>query len=253
MYNKTIKIFTINSQLFSTIKQENKSGVTMKRLILGLILLSISLSAMQMGHKNFRTVSMDKATMLKDGKQKMFCSVCGMTLPMFYKTNHAAKHNHKQDQYCSVVCMVEDMVVGGKTMSNFKVVDNTTLKFIPSKDAYYVVGSKKPGTMSMVSKYAFGTIKAAKEFKHKFGGKIIRFGALIEMVKKAQAKDMEATKKRQAKAIKKGAMMYKKMCQKTNKHFTTTAQAKAFLKSSQICGNINGKKLQAIGMYLVKR
>ena len=47
--------------------------------------------------------------------------------------------------------------------------------------------------------------------------------------------------------------MYEKMCKKTNKIFTSTAQAKVFLKSSKICGNIKGKKLQAIGMYLVHR
>ena len=225
----------------------------MKKILTSLLLLTISLNAMQMSHSNYRAVPVDKVTLLKTGDQKMFCSVCGMNLPMFYKTNHSAKHNHKQDQYCSIVCMVEDMVVNNKTMSNYKVVDNTTLKFIQSKDAYFVVGSKKPGTMSMVSKYAFGTMKEAKKFKEANGGKIMKFGALIKMVKQAQEKDMKATKKRQAKAINKGGMMYQKMCSKTNKHFTTTAQAKAFLKSSQICGNIKGKKLQAIGMYLVQR
>ena len=204
----------------------------MEKLILGSIIssifLSIGLNAMQMN--NYRAVPTNKATLLKTGDQKMYCSVCGMTLPMFYKTNHSAKHNHKQDQYCSVVCMVEDMVVGEQTMSNFKVVDNTTLKFIPSKDAYFVVGSNKPGTMSMLSKYAFGTKKAAERFQKNNGGKIVRFYKLVSIVKKAQAKDMAATKKRQSKAIKKGAMMYKKMCKKTDKTFISTAQAKAFLK-----------------------
>ena len=223
----------------------------MKKLIVGLLIIGVSLSAMM--HKNYRAVPMDKVTLLKSGKEKMFCSVCGMTLPMFYRTNHAADHDHKHDQYCSVTCMIEDMVVNGKKMSNFKVVDNTTLKFIPSKDAFFVVGSKKPGTMSMISKYAFGTKKAALKFQNENGGKIIRFDALVKLVKKAQAKDMAATKKRQAKAIKKGGMMYKKMCKKTNKHFSSTAQAKVYLKESQICGNIKGKKLQAIGMYLVQK
>jgi hypothetical protein len=216
------------------------------------LLLAVGLSAANM-HKNYRAVPMKQATLLKSGKEKMYCSVCGMTLPMFYRTNHGADHDHIHDQYCSITCMIEDMVVNGKDLTNFKVVDNTTLKFIPSKDAYFVVGSKKPGTMSRVSKYAFGTKEAALKFQKANGGKIMRFDALVALVKKAQAKDMAATKKRQAKARKKGAMMYKKMCKETNKHFSTTAQAKAFLVKSQICGNIRGKKLQAIGMYLVHR
>ena len=149
--------------------------------------------------------------------------------------------------------MIEDIVVNGKQLTNFKVVDNTTLKFISSKDAYFVVGSKKPGTMSMVSKYAFGTKDMALKFQKENGGKFMRFDELVKLVKKSQAKDMAATKKRQAKAIKKGAMMYKKMCKKTDKKFISTAQAKTFLKESKICGDIKGKKLQAIGMYLVHK
>jgi len=224
----------------------------MKKLIVSLLVLVVGLNAMNM-QKNYRAVPLKKATLLKSGKEKMFCSICGMTLPMFYRTNHAADHGGIHDQYCSIVCAIEDMVVNGKKLTNFKVVDNTTLKFIPSKDAYFVVGSKKPGTMSMVSKYAFGTKEAALKFQKENGGKIMRFDALVEFVKKSQAKDMAATKKRQAKAIKKGKMMYSKMCKKTDRKFSSTAEAKTFLKESKICGNIKGKKLQAIGLYLYHR
>jgi hypothetical protein len=224
----------------------------MKKIIVSIMLIAVSMMAMQK-MQNYRAVPMKKATLVKSGKEKMFCSVCGMTLPMFYRTNHAADHDGIHDQYCSIVCAIEDMVVNGKKLTNFKVVDNTTLKFIPSKDAYFVVGSKKPGTMSMVSKYAFGTLEAAKKFQQENGGKIMRFDELVELVKKSQAKDMAATKKRQAKMIKKGKKMYKKMCQEIDRKFSSTAEAKAYLTKSKACGNIRGRKLQAIGMYLVDR
>ena len=224
----------------------------MKKLIMAIIVLTVGLSAMNM-KKNYRAVPLKKATIVKSGKEKMYCSVCGMTLPMFYRTNHAADHDGKHDQYCSITCMIEDAIVNGKQLTNFKVVDNVTLKLIPSKDAFFIVGSKKPGTMSMVSKYAFSTKKAAMMFKKKNGGILMNFDELVKFVKNNQKKDMAATKKRQSKAIKKGAMMYKKICKATNKEFISTAQAKAFLKKSQICGNIRGKKLQAIGMYLVHK
>lgn len=221
----------------------------MKKIIITLLITAVAVFAMQ----NFRTVPMEQATLLKTDKNKKYCTVCGMTLPIFYKTSHAAKHEGHNEQYCSIVCAVEDQVVNGKNLTDFKTVDNTTLKFIDSKDAYFVVGSSKPGTMSVVSKYAFGTKEAAQEFADENGGEIMRFDALYKYVQKSQAKDMAATKKRQAKAVKKGAMMYKKMCKKTDKSFTTTADAKTFLVESKICGNIKGKKLQAIGMYLVRR
>lgn len=222
----------------------------MKKILLSICILAIGLSAAQM--QNYRAVPMDKATLVKQGKEKMYCSVCGMTLPMFYRTNHAADHDGMHDQYCSITCAIEDKVVNGKKLTNFRVVDNTTLKLIPSKDAFFIVGSKKPGTMSVVSKYAFGTKQAALEFQKQNGGDIMRFDELVKLVEKSQAKDMAATKKRQAKAIKKGKMMYSKMCKKTDKKFTSKAQAKSFIAQSKICGNIKGKKLQAIALYLAK-
>ena len=164
--------------------------------------------------KNPRAVPMSQATILQDGKNKNYCPVCGMTLPMFYKTNHAAKHNGKDHQYCSIVCAVEDSLMNNKKLTDFKVVDNTTLKFIDSKDAYFVVGSKMPGTMSVVSKYAFGTKAAADKLVAKKGGEVMKFDTLYALVVKSQAKDIKATKKRQAKAAKKGGMIYNKMCKK---------------------------------------
>ena len=90
--------------------------------------------------KNFRAVPMKKAEILQSGKGKMFCTVCGMTLPMFYKTNHAAKIDGKVHQYCSIHCMVEEAAKHGMNPVDPQVVDNTTLKFIDANQAYYVVG-----------------------------------------------------------------------------------------------------------------
>ncbi|SFV75428.1 hypothetical protein MNB_SM-3-957 [hydrothermal vent metagenome] len=223
----------------------------MKKIILAVLLLTMSVWAMP--HHNYRAVPLKKATLLKDGKDKMYCSVCGMTLPMFYRTNNAADHDGKHDQYCSLTCEITDMVINGKKLTNFKVVDNTTLKFIDASKAYFVVGSKKPGTMSMISKYAFGTKKAALAFQKENGGKIMRFQEVVAMVKQNLQKEIQAAKKRQAKMIKKGGMLYKKICSPINKHFSSTAKAKAYLQSSKVCGDIRGKKLQALGLYLSHR
>ncbi len=203
---------------------------------------------------NFRAVAKDKVEILQEGKNKMYCSICGMTLPMFYKTNHAAtdEHGHTH-QYCSIVCEVEDAVKNGTKLHDHKVVDNTTLKFIDANKAFFVVGSKKPGTMSAVSKYAFGTKEAAGKFAKMNGGKVMNFDELYKMVEQNLAKDMAATKKRQAKAAAKGKMIYTKMCKQTDKRFTNVADAKSFLTSSGICGKIKGKKHQQVALYLSGR
>jgi len=50
--------------------------------------------------------------------------------------------------------------------------------------AYYVVGSKKRGTMSRVSKYAFATKSAAKKFQDLYGGEIVDFKRAREITQK---------------------------------------------------------------------
>ena len=202
-------------------------------------------------YNDYRAVPLKKAILLKDNKEKMYCTVCGMTLHKFYKTNHSAKYNHSNEQYCSITCMIEDAIINQKDLTNFKVVDNVTLKFIKSEDAYFIVGSKKPGTMSMISKYAFSLKKDALKFQKNNGGKLMNFNKLIKLVKKNLQKDLNIIKKRQAKAIKKGALIYKKDCKKIDKEFVSVAEAKVFLKSSKICGELKGKKLQALGLFLL--
>ncbi len=229
----------------------------MRKIFLMLVASSLLLVAggMQknMKMKNFRAVSMKKAEILQQGKGKMFCKVCGMTLPMFYKTNHAAKVNGKVHQYCSIHCMVEEAVKNGTKPVDPEVVDNTTLKFIPATKAFYVVGSKKPGTMSMVSKYAFGTKSAAQKFAKKFGGKIMSYAKLEPMVEKNLKKEMMGIKKKQAKMAKMGRKIYNKKCKMTKKRFTNPALAKIYIKEHNLCGKIKGKPFQAVALYLSGR
>ena len=200
--------------------------------------------------KNFRAVPMEKAQIVQEGKGKMFCPICGMTLPMFYKTNHAAKVDGKTHQYCSIHCMHEEAMTKGTKVVDPQVVDNDTLKFISTKDAYYVVGSKKPGTMATVSKYAFGTKNTAEAFAKKFGGKVMTFDETAKMVKAGLKKDIAMIKKRQAKAAKMGAKIYKKMCKPTDKRFSNAGEAKTYLKEHKLCGKLKGKPFQQVGLFL---
>jgi len=203
--------------------------------------------------KNYRAVPFEKAEILQTGKDKMFCPKCGMTLPMFYRTNHAATVDGKVQQFCSMYCLVEAMNSGAK-VEDVKVVDNSTLKFIDANKAFYVVGSNKPATMAKkVSKYAFGTEEAAKKFAQEFGGKVMSYKDALEIAKKDFDSDTEAKKMRQAKAAKKGEMIYNKRCKKIDVKFDNVAQAKAYINENKVCGNLTGKPLQAVGLYLISK
>jgi nitrous oxide reductase accessory protein NosL len=202
--------------------------------------------------KMFQSVSMDKATILQKGDARVFCPECGMALPMFYKTNHAATVDGKVKQYCSIHCVAEDMKKGSK-LKDIKVVDVNSLKFIDAEKAYYVVGSSKKGTMSMVSKYAFAKKVDAEAFAKENGGKITDFKGALKVAEEDFDKDSQMIAKKQEMMAHKGEMIYEKMCQKTDKKFESTAKAKAFVAGNKLCKDLNPKQLQAVGLYLKNR
>ena len=202
--------------------------------------------------KMFQSVSKGEATLLQEGKAKPFCPECGMTLPMFFKTNHAATVNGKVKQYCSIHCVVEDTQKGSK-LTDIKVVDVTSLKFIDANKASYVVGSSKKGTMTMVSKYAFANKADAEAFAKLNSGKVVDYSGAYKAAESDFAKDSKMVAKKQAMMTQKGEMMYGKMCQKTDKKFATTAEAKTFIVENKLCKDLNAKQMQAIGLYLKNR
>jgi len=121
--------------------------------------------------KMYQSVEPSKAIILQNGENRTACSRCGMKLPMFYKTNHAAKtEDGTTHQYCSIHCLAEHK--HHEKTSDEIVVNQTTLKFIEARNAFYVVGSSKKGTMSKISKYAFATKEAALSFSQKYGGEV---------------------------------------------------------------------------------
>ena len=197
----------------------------------------------------FQAVTPNKAVILQEGENKMYCPKCGMTLAMFYKTNHSADVDGETTQFCSIHCLAETMADGTK-VTNVKVVDNTTLEFIEVIKAWYVMGSSKPGTMSMTSKYAFGTKSDAQKFAKEFGGKVMTYYDVLDSVKGTLEKESAMVKKKQAMVAQKGEMMYKDMCTPVDANFTSTADAKTYLMNEKPCGEIKGKTLQAIGIYL---
>ena len=202
--------------------------------------------------KMFQMVPAGKATILQKGDAKMFCPECGMTLPMFYKTNHVATVDGKVKQYCSLHCVVEDAKKGSQ-LTDVKVVDVNSLKFIDANKAIYVVGSSKKGTMTMVSKYAFASKVNAEAFAKENGGEVVDYAGAYKVAEADFDKDTAMVAKKQDMMAKKGEMMYGKMCQKTDKKFATTAEAKAFIMKNNLCKDLNPKQLQAIGLYLKGR
>jgi nitrous oxide reductase accessory protein NosL len=133
--------------------------------------------------KMFQSVPESKAHLVQSGKEARYCSSCGMDLVKFYKTSHSAKVDGKQKQFCSMHCL-EGTLKSGAKVTDIKVVDTKTLQWIDAQKAYYVVGSKKKGTMSRISKYAFANKADAEAFQKENGGKIMNFHQALEVAQK---------------------------------------------------------------------
>jgi len=227
-----------------------------KLMLLGALVSTISFASQNAEKKQkmrYTAVPMNKAELVQEGESKNYCPVCGMTLPMFYKTSHAGKSKDGMKQYCSIHCLVEDNIVNKAQLSELKVVDNTTLKLVDSKGAFFIVGSNKPATMSMVSKYAFAKKEDALKFAKENGGEIKTFDDVYAMVSEDLKKESAMIAKRQKKMQMMGGKVYNKICKKTDEKFSSTADAKTFVTKNKLCGNLKGKKLQAVGIYLSRR
>lgn len=194
--------------------------------------------------KIFQTVDVNKGTFIQKGDSKFYCSNCGMLLPKYYKTNHI----HKDKQYCSLHCLVE--ATQENIPDNVKVVDTKSMKFIDARSAFYVVGSKKRGTMSQKSKYAFLDKKDALKFQKKYAGKILNFQKAYGLAILDLKKDLMILKtKREKKVYKAGKKLYTSKCNKVNVMlFSHISNLKAELKKE--CKIVKDKKIQMVAIYL---
>ncbi len=200
----------------------------------------------------YQSVPVEKATLLQEGKSKAYCPSCGMTLPMFYKTNHAATHEGHTKQYCSIHCAVQEKDLKKMDLKDIKVVDTSSLKFVDAATAHYVIGSSKKGTMTMVSKYAFADKADAETFAKENGGTVSGFKEAWEASKKDFSPAMmEKMKAKRALMAQKGEGVYKMKCKQSElPKFGSVADAKSFVKENNLCGDIKGKPLQVLGIYL---
>jgi nitrous oxide reductase accessory protein NosL len=217
-------------------------------LIFFITLIGTNLNAQEM----FQTVEPKDATLVKEDSSKEFCNVCGMHLTKYYKTNHVTefKNGHKE-QYCSIHCQAQIHEDHESKIKQIQVVDTNSLKLIDAKNAFYVVGSSKKGTMSAVSKYAFSTKDEAETFKKEFGGEIHNFEETLKIAKEGLEKDNKILDEKRVPVAKKGKKIFESMCDTNQmKEFNSIGEAKQFLIENKTCKKLDAQMLQAVSVYL---
>lgn len=205
--------------------------------------------------EEFNKMATGEPELIQKGDEKAYCPICGMSLKQFYKTSHGViLKDGTAKQYCSIRCLAADWQSIEANVKQVVVTDVKSEKLIDAKSAFYVVGSKIPGTMSMVSKLAFANEADAKAFAAENGGEVMGFDATFAKAKASLADDVdEFIKKKQKGMYPMGEKIYNVKCQKEKIHlhdFNTIAELKVGLKKTQVCGEVNEQELQAVGLYL---
>ncbi len=118
------------------------------------------------------------------------CHNCGMMRPMWARTFYNYDIGGEKKEVCSLHCLAESSINSGHDPENVQVAlyqDPYTM--VSAKEAFYVVGSKARGTMTMKSKLAFGSEADAKKFADQCGGTVVGFAEAFDMAKKSFTKE----------------------------------------------------------------
>lgn len=214
------------------------------------IILALGLHA-----EEFNKMATGEPELIQQGDAKAYCPMCGMNINHNYKTSHGVYlKDGTAKQYCSIRCLAADFSLIESHISKIVVTDAKSEKLIDAKSAFYVVGSKVPGTMSMVSKLAFEKEADAKAFAVENGGEVSTFDVAFAKAKASLADDAdEFTKRKQKGMYPMGEKIYHAGCQKEkiNLHdFKTISELKANIKKTAVCGELGDKELQSVSLYV---
>ncbi|MCD8552895.1 nitrous oxide reductase accessory protein NosL [Seleniivibrio sp.] len=191
--------------------------------------------------------------LLQKGAQKHWCPVCGMNLPMYYKTNFAVKlKNGEAKQYCSIRCFADDYGNISENIKEILVIDAAKEKFTNAKKAHYVMGSQAPGTMTAVSKYGFASLADAQAFQKKYGGEIVNYDTVLKATLDSMQTDKNMSAEKKAKMVyPMGEKIYKSVCKPVDPSaFEQINAMKAYIKDNAVCGELKEGQLQAVSLYL---
>jgi copper chaperone NosL len=128
------------------------------------------------------------------------CPNCGMMINMWARTRHSFHHPEGDFTTCSIRCLADKTVNSGADADTVQVALYTDPdKMIPVEEAFYLIGSTAPGTMTMKSKIAFKDSASAEQFASDYGGQVVDFqAALAEAKKELPESRMMIDKKRKA-------------------------------------------------------
>ena len=162
-----------------TLFKEKKMGLVVVTVFLGLVLAVPALSPVAASEAKKMSGACAVEHPFKTPPKvttHLRCPNCGMNRNMWARTRHIFRNSEGEHYTCSIHCLADKSVRSGESPEDVRVaVYLSPEKMISAAQAYYVVGSKAPGTMTMKSKLAFANRDDAEGFAAQCGGKVVPF------------------------------------------------------------------------------
>ncbi|MDO9079864.1 MAG: nitrous oxide reductase accessory protein NosL, partial [Desulfuromonadales bacterium] len=113
------------------------------------------------------------------------CSECGMDRKAYgFSRMLVIFPDGKEVGVCSLHCAV--LVMDNHKAEPVKallVADRNSHDLVPAEKAFWVLGGKKRGVMTMRAKWAFTSKEAAQDFVKEYGGEIVTWDAALSAAK----------------------------------------------------------------------
>ncbi len=117
--------------------------------------------------------------------KKKKCDNCGMDRNKWARTRHAFQNSKGKFYTCSIHCVAVLSIKLEKKPEHVKVAAYLHPEnMIDVDNAYYVIASDAPGTMTRTSKLAFASMEEANTFTAQYGGKMIGFKEVLSEANK---------------------------------------------------------------------
>ncbi|MDZ4183522.1 MAG: nitrous oxide reductase accessory protein NosL [Desulfuromonadales bacterium] len=113
------------------------------------------------------------------------CSECGMDRKAYgFSRMLVILADGKEVGVCSLHCAVLVMDSNkAETVKALLVADRNSHDLVPAEKAFWVLGGKKRGVMTMRAKWAFTSKEAAQDFVKEYGGEIVTWDAALAAAK----------------------------------------------------------------------
>lgn len=136
------------------------------------------------------------------------CVHCGMSRKMWHHSRHLVQYDDDLVVgTCSIHCLAVNLSLNlDRGIKKIYAADfsdtRKPAKMIDGDKAVYLIGSKLKGTMTIKSKMAFSSEKAAAEVMQSHGGELARFDEALKQAYRDMADDTLMIRKNRAKKMK---------------------------------------------------